>query len=194
MTKNLKVIPELSIKFINVVRQCWFLLLHPEHLILQPPQIQVTPEIVYKTVQNEQGVLQNPTGWFVLSSKGGNLGSFFFHYVFIFFMLGLVQCHCSVSESSLPSSSLLPLHKKKPHTYRHRHCNAAYWCPNMSEQNLKTHNEYCFELKKIPKFHIQNFLSVCHVQVQQKRFHSNELINEFVYRWTETRTVLCLLL
>ncbi|CAH3164253.1 unnamed protein product [Porites evermanni] len=29
----------------------------------QPPQIQVTPEIVYKTVQNEQGVLQNPTGW-----------------------------------------------------------------------------------------------------------------------------------
>lgn len=25
--------------------------------------MQVAPEIVYKTVQNEQGVLQNPTGW-----------------------------------------------------------------------------------------------------------------------------------
>jgi len=24
------------------------------------------PEVVYKTVQNEQGILQNPTGWFVL--------------------------------------------------------------------------------------------------------------------------------
>ena len=27
---------------------------------------------------------------------------------------------------------------------------------------------------------MQNVLSVCHVQVQQKRFHSNEMINEFV--------------
>ena len=86
MTKNVKVIPKLLVQFINVVRQCWFLLLHPEHLILQPPQIQVTPEIVYKTVQNEQGVLQNPTGWFVLSSKGGNLGSFFFFFFFIMFL------------------------------------------------------------------------------------------------------------
>ena len=85
MTKNLTGIPKLLVKFINVVRQCWFLLLHPEHLILQPPQIQVTPEIVYKTVQNEQGVLQNPTGWFVLSSKGGNLGSYFFFFIMFSF-------------------------------------------------------------------------------------------------------------
>lgn len=27
---------------------------------------------------------------------------------------------------------------------------------------------------------MQNLLSVCHVQVQQKRFHSNEMISEFV--------------
>jgi len=39
------------------------LLLLPEYLIQQPPEIQVVPEIVYKTVQNEQGILQNPTGW-----------------------------------------------------------------------------------------------------------------------------------
>ena len=39
---------------------------------------------------------------------------------------------------------------------------------------------YWATLKKIPKFHMQNVLSVCHVQVQQKRFHSNEMINEFV--------------
>ena len=117
MTKNLTGIPKLLVKFINVVRHCWFLLLHPEHLILQPPQIQVTPEIVYKTVQNEQGVLQNPTGWFVLSSKGGNLGSyFFFSLCFHFFMLRLALCHFSVSESSLPSSSLFPLHKNA-HTH-----------------------------------------------------------------------------
>ena len=85
MTKILKGIPKVLVKFITVIRQCWFLLLHPEHLILQPPQIQVTPEIVYKTVQNEQGVLQNPTGWFVLSSKGGYLESFFFVIMFSFF-------------------------------------------------------------------------------------------------------------
>lgn len=77
VTKNLKGIPKLLVKFMNVVRQCWFCLLHPEHLILQPPQIQVMPEMVYKTLQNEQGVLQNPTGWFVLSSKERYVGSCF---------------------------------------------------------------------------------------------------------------------
>lgn len=41
------------------------LLLLPEYITQQPPDVQVAPEIVYKTVQNEQGVLQNPTGWFV---------------------------------------------------------------------------------------------------------------------------------
>lgn len=46
------------------------LLLLPEYLIQQPPEIQVVPEIVYKTVQNEQGILQNPTGWFVFLNQG----------------------------------------------------------------------------------------------------------------------------
>ncbi|KAL9965580.1 hypothetical protein ACROYT_G029401 [Oculina patagonica] len=33
------------------------------HTSQQPPEIQVTPDVVYKTVQNEQGILQNPKGW-----------------------------------------------------------------------------------------------------------------------------------
>ena len=117
MTKNLKCIPKLSVKFISVVRQCWFLLLHPEHLILQPPQIQVTPEIVYKTVQNEQGVLQNPTGWFVLSSKGGYLGSFFCYYVFVFLCCSK-HCVTPVFLSHPYPHPLFSLSiKKEPHIH-----------------------------------------------------------------------------
>lgn len=41
------------------------MLLLPEYPLQQPPDVQVAPEIVYRTVQNEQGILQNPTGWFV---------------------------------------------------------------------------------------------------------------------------------
>ncbi|XP_068731972.1 centrosomal AT-AC splicing factor-like [Montipora capricornis] len=33
------------------------------HASQQPPDVQVEPEIIYKTVQSEQGILQNPTGW-----------------------------------------------------------------------------------------------------------------------------------
>ena len=44
------------------------MLLLPEYLIQQPPDVQVEPEIIYKTVQNEQGILQNPTGWFVFQA------------------------------------------------------------------------------------------------------------------------------
>ena len=44
---------------------CLALLLLPEFLTQQPPEMQVAPEIVYRTVQNEQGILQNPAGWFV---------------------------------------------------------------------------------------------------------------------------------
>ena len=58
--KKLLLIYQLAHRSLRLV-----LLLHPEYLTQQPPEIQVTPEIVYKTVQNEQGVLQNPTGWFV---------------------------------------------------------------------------------------------------------------------------------
>lgn len=33
----------------------------------QPPSVQDAPQVVYKTVHNEMGILQNPTGWFVSS-------------------------------------------------------------------------------------------------------------------------------
>lgn len=39
------------------------MLLLPEYPLQQPPDVQVAPEIVYRTVQNEQGIFQNPTGW-----------------------------------------------------------------------------------------------------------------------------------
>ena len=151
MTKNLTGIPKLLVKFINVVRHCWFLLLHPEHLILQPPQIQVTPEIVYKTVQNEQGVLQNPTGWFVLSSKGGYLESFFLSLCFRFFkliFLGPIYFLAPATQAMLWLSRL-PNLPEVTHSYphplfslsiknTHKHRNEANRPPNVSEHNLKT--------------------------------------------------------
>ena len=150
---------------------------------------------------NTRNCLQDCSEWTRSSAKSNRMVCivkqgrksrefFFFSLCFHFFVLWLVLCHFSVSESSLPSSSLLPLHKNA-HTHTHRHCNAAYWPSNVSEQNLKTIMSIALSYfkKKFPKFHMQNLLSVCHVQVQKKRFHSNELFNEFVYRWTETKTV-----